>query len=62
MFFLVLLSEVLIQAVPVDFAASPTTSKTYEGVFVPIPNLEFVISQNKSSVPYNYSEPLPYNT
>ena len=36
-FFLVLISEVLIQAVPVFFAASPETYRSYVGTTVPIP-------------------------
>ena len=40
-FFLVLISEVLIQAVPVLFAASPTTYSSYTGVVVPIPTNPF---------------------
>jgi hypothetical protein len=36
-FFLVLMSEVLIQAVPVFFAASPETYRSYVGTTVPIP-------------------------
>lgn len=36
-FFLVLLSDVFIHAVPVVFAASPTTSNVYAGLIVFIP-------------------------
>ena len=38
-FYFVLLSDVLIHAVPVVFAALPTISRGYYGLFVPIPTL-----------------------
>jgi hypothetical protein len=40
-FFLVLISEVLIQAVPVVFAASPVTYSRYAGELLFIPILPF---------------------
>ena len=44
-FFLVLISEVLIQAVPVVFAASPVTYSRYAGelLFIPILPFESII-------------------
>jgi len=62
-FFLVRISEVLIQAVPVLFAASPVTYSSYTGVVVPIPTNPFesivilVVDEPEDAFVMNYILP-----